>query len=326
MSAGTFLHRLHERARARNARIAFPDALDVRTLKAASMLVSKGIAFPVLVADPAKVARVASEYGCSLRGIDIVDPVECANRPELLRAFMDVRPGRVASVDEARQRCASPLVAAGMLLHMNDVDAVVAGSTSSTSDVLRAALATIPLAAGVSTLSSYFLMILGDKVMAYADCAVVPEPDAVQLCDIAYSTCVNVRRVAELEPRAAFLSFSTKGSADSASVHRVREAARTFCERYPEIPADGELQADAALVPAVAERKAPHSALRGDANVLVFPNLDAGNIGYKLTERLAGAVALGPIVQGLSKPYCDLSRGCSADDIVHVSCIAILMA
>jgi phosphotransacetylase len=154
----------------------------------------------------------------------------------------------------------------------------------------------------------------------------VPEPDALQLCHIAGSAAQNMLRVAELQPRVAFLSFSTKGSAESASVLRVRQAAELFRQQFPNIPADGELQADAALVASVAERKSPASPLHGDANVLVFPNLDAGNIGYKLTERLAGAVALGPIVQGLSKPYCDLSRGCSADDIVNVACVAVLMS
>ncbi|MFM8568825.1 MAG: phosphate acyltransferase, partial [Candidatus Kapaibacterium sp.] len=300
MSARTFLHRLHERARERAARVAFPDALDVRTLQAASTLASMGIATPVLVGDPGVVTRLAADEGCPRDGMVIVDPAACAQRQDLVDAFMTVRKGKVASVDEARARCASPLIAAGMLLHLDEVDAVVAGSTSSTADVLRAALATIPLAPGVATLSSYFLMVLGDRVLAYADCAVVPEPDAAQLCDIAYSTCVNMRRVAEQEPRVAFLSFSTRGSAESASVLRVREATASFVRRHPDIPADGELQADAALVPEIAARKAPGSTLQGDANVLVFPSLDAGNIGYKLTERLAGAVALGPLVQGMS--------------------------
>jgi phosphate acetyltransferase len=269
---------------------------------------------------------VAMAHSISLQGTEFIDPQELREHEDVLHALMNVRPGKILTMDDARTRCAVPTIAAGMALHLGMVDAVVAGSMTSTADVIRAALTTIPLAPGVSTLSSYFFMVLNSQVMIYTDCAVVPEPDALQLCHIAGSAAQNMLRVAELQPRVAFLSFSTKGSAESASVLRVRQAADLFRQQFPHIPADGELQADAALVASVAERKSPASPLHGDANVLVFPNLDAGNIGYKLTERLAGAMALGPIVQGLSKPYCDLSRGCSADDIVHVACVAVLMS
>ncbi|MFN4770127.1 MAG: phosphate acyltransferase [Candidatus Kapaibacterium sp.] len=326
MNSSDFVQHLQERARMRNARVAFPDATDPRTLQAASILVSERIATPVLVGDEQTVSNVAMAHGISLQGVEFINPPEFGQRDEVLHAFMNVRPGKIRTLDDARARCAVPTIAAGMALHIGAVDAVVAGSVTSTADVLRAALATIPLASGVSTLSSFFFMILNSQVLIYTDCAVVPEPDALQLCHIAGSAAQNMLRVAELQPRVAFLSFSTKGSAESASVLRVRQAAELFRQQFPNIPADGELQADAALVASVAERKSPASPLHGDANVLVFPNLDAGNIGYKLTERLAGAVALGPIVQGLSKPYCDLSRGCSADDIVNVACVAVLMS
>lgn len=321
-----FIQHLQERARARNARVAFPDATDPRTLQAASALVSRGIATPVLVGDAQAIRDVALAHSVSLQGVEFINPQELRQHDDVLLALMNVRPGKILTMDDARARCAEPTIAAGMALHLGTVDAVVAGSMTSTADVIRAALTTIPLAPGVSTLSSYFFMILNNRVMIYTDCAVVPEPDALQLCHIAGSAAQNMLRVAELQPRVAFLSFSTKGSAESASVLRVRQAADLFRQKFPNIPADGELQVDAALVASVAERKSPASPLHGDANVLVFPNLDAGNIGYKLTERLAGAVALGPIVQGLSKPYCDLSRGCSADDIVHVACVAVLMS
>jgi phosphate acetyltransferase len=215
---------------------------------------------------------------------------------------------------------------AGLLLDTGRVDVCVGGNISSTGDVIRAAIHTVGVAAGISIVSSYFIMVFPGRLLCYADCAVNPDPTDVQLADIAISSAKNFQAVTGEEPRVAMLSFSTKGSASHAHVEKVQSATRIVKDKAPGLLVDGEMQADAALVASVGERKCKGSPVAGRANVLVFPDLDAGNIGYKLTERLAGAEAVGPIVQGLKKPYCDLSRGCSVDDMVNVAAICSLMA
>jgi phosphate acetyltransferase len=218
------------------------------------------------------------------------------------------------------------------MVRRGEVDASVAGAVHSTGDVLRAALWCVGTAPGIGTISSSFYMVVqdfrgrGSEVLTYTDGAVVPDPSPRQLSEIAVAAALARPRIVGDEPRVAFLSYSTRGSAAGALVDRVVEALRLFRERLPDVPADGELQADAALVASVGERKAPGSSVAGHANVLVFPDLDAGNIAYKLTQRVGGALALGPIVQGLDRPCCDLSRGASPDDIVETACITALLA
>lgn len=228
--------------------------------------------------------------------------------------------------ERARELAAHPLWFAASLVALGHADASVAGAAHPTAEVIRAGIQCVGVAENAGLVSSMFLMVRGEDALGFADCGVVPDPDAEQLAGIAAATAANHRLLTGGEPRVAFLSFSTHGSASHPRAEKARRAYEIFASRHPEVCADGELQFDAACVPEVAARKAPGSPLRGRANVLIFPDLDAGNIGYKLTERLAGFAAFGPLIQGLRRPCLDLSRGCSTDDVVTVAAIAALMA
>ncbi|BDQ03935.1 MAG: phosphate acetyltransferase [Ignavibacterium sp.] len=319
------LNQIKEKARLKNKTIVLPESHDERVLKAAEILTKEKICKVITLGNPDKVKSDAQKLGVNLTGVEIIDHQPHPKFDEFSNIYYELRKQKGMTQEQAKETMKRDLFFAAMMLREGLVDGSVAGSFASTADVMKAGIQIVGMPEGISIVSSFFLMIFKDRTFSFADCAVVPNPDAEQLADIAISTADNHKKLTGEEPLVAMLSFSTKGSATHELVDKVIKATELVKSKRPDLQVDGELQFDAAIIESIGKRKAPNSNVAGKANVLIFPDLNAGNIGYKIAERLGGAQAVGPMVQGLRKPFFDLSRGCSVDDIVNTTAINVLM-
>jgi phosphate acetyltransferase len=321
-----FIESIHQKARQNPQKIVLPEGDDPRTIRAAEMIRSKKLAEVTILGDPTKILALAQQEKCNLADVQLVNPEKSEYFSRFVNIYFELRQKKGMDLATANEMMKNPLFFGAMLVRENLVNVSVAGAANTTADVLRAALQIIGVAPGFSVVSSCFAMILKDeRILTFADCAVVPNPTAEQLAEIAITSSRTHEKLTGEEPKVAMLSFSTKGSAKHEMVDKVVEATRIAKAKKPDLLIDGEMQLDAAIIESVAQKKSPGSPVAGKANVLIFPDLQSGNIGYKLTERLAGAEAIGPIIQGLLKPANDLSRGCKAEDIVNMAAICSLM-
>lgn len=326
------LESLQNKAKSLGKRVVYPEGEEERTIAAAKSVIEKGIAEVTLIGGEAKVAELAGKNGLDLGKCTVIDPSKSDLVGDFANEFLELRKAKGITKEEAEDTVKKPLYWGAMMVRKGLADGSVAGAVNTTGDVIRSGIQVVGLAPGITSVSSFFMMVVPefmgekDKVFFFADGAVVPSPTTDQLGAIAVATARSYRVLTGDEPRVAMLSFSTKGSAEHKMIDKVRAGLAVAKEIDPKLIIDGELQVDAAIMPSIQERKAPGSPVAGKANVLIFPDLDAGNIAYKIVQRLAKAEAIGPIVQGLAKPVNDLSRGCSAEDIVNVTAIAMIMS
>ncbi|MGH8779782.1 phosphate acetyltransferase [Paraburkholderia sp.] len=326
------VNRIIERARSSPMRIVLSEAEDQRVLLAAQRATREGIVRILLVGDAAQIRKAAASQNIDLSGMELVDPATSPLASSYSRELFALRSRKGMTQDEAQREVGKPLCFANLMVRLGHADGSVAGAINTTADVVRTAIQIIGVAPSFKLVSSFFLMMLCEPFhtlkggLIFSDCALVVEPDAGELAEIAIAAADSARDLLMDEPRVAMLSFSTSGSAHHAAVDKVVDATHRVQARRPGLAIDGDVQLDAAIVSEIALRKVKHSRVEGHANVLIFPSLEAGNIGYKLAERIGGAKAIGPLLQGLQKPANDLSRGCSADDIYYVIAITAVQA
>lgn len=326
------MKKIWEAAKSNKKKIVLPEGNEERTIAAAQKIYDLGLAHPILVGDTNEILAKAKELDVDLSHVEIINPNEAENLQKYINAFYELRKAKGVTMEKAEKIVRDPLYFATMMVKLDDADGMVSGAVHTTGDLLRPGLQIIKTAPGVSCVSSFFIMEVpnspyGDNgLLFFADCAVNPMPNEDMLASIAIATADNARILSKIDPKVAMLSFSTMGSADHEVVDKVRNATIKAKELRPDLDIDGELQLDAAIVPKVAKQKAPESKVAGNANILVFPDLQAGNIGYKLVQRFANAEAIGPVCQGFAKPINDLSRGCSSEDIVNVVALTAVQA